>query len=367
MKLSATQENLNKALSVVSRILPSRPSLPILNNLLLKTEAAQLSIIATNLELALIYTIGAKIEKTGTVSVPGRLITELIASLDKDTIQLISSDSNLIIKTTNLDSLLNGSNIEDFPVIPKNKPDLSIDVDSQSFKNSLSEVIVAAAIDEARPVLNGVLFDFNDNKLTLAATDSYRLAQSSIKIKNTKKFTVIVPVRTAQELIRLLSGEEPIIKIEVSTTEAVFTYGQAKLISRLIEGKYPNYKQIFPDKSTTQIVVDKDVILQAVKVSALFARESANTIKLSVSKDKLAISTNTSEIGQNNSEVEAKITGSPIDIQLNSRYILNSLNVVSTPIVVIELTGELNPCIIKPKSSSKQNAESIHVIMPLRN
>ena len=216
MKLSATQENLNKALSIVSRILPPRPSLPILNNLLLKTEAAQLSIIATNLELALVYTIGAKIEKEGKISVPGRLITELISSLDKDTIQLISSENNLIIKTTNLDSLLNGVNTEDFPVIPKIKSELTINIDSQSLKNSLTEVIVAAAIDEARPVLNGVLFDFNDNNLTLAATDSYRLAQASLKINNTNKFTAVIPVRTVQELIRLLSGDELTVKIETS-------------------------------------------------------------------------------------------------------------------------------------------------------
>jgi len=212
-----------------------------------------------------------------------------------------------------------------------------------------------------------VLFEFSKDKLTLAATDSYRLTQTEFSIKNSTQLSVIVPVKTAYELIRLISGEENGVKIEVSSTEIVFNYGPAKLISRLIEGKYPDYKQIFPQSPSTTINIDKDVITQSVKVSSLFAKESSNTIKLNVEKDKIIILTNTSEVGENKSEIPTKINGKSLSIQLNSRYVLNSLNAINSTAVTIELTGELNPCIIKPKNNTKQKNTSIHVIMPLRN
>lgn len=367
MKISVVQENLNKALSIATRVIPSRPSLAVLSNVLLKTEASRLVLAATNLELAIVAKVGAKIETEGNVTVPGRLLAELVGSLNNDKLQLISADNNLRIKSTGVDSLLNGISADEFPVIPTIKAKAKLKIPAGQLAQALSEVVVASASDEARPVLNGVLFKLEGDSLILAATDSYRLAEAKVIVKADKAISVIVPVRAAQELIRLLANESGDATIELADNEIVFTVGETSLISRLIEGKYPDYAQIYPTDFKTQIVIDRQDLIKTVRVAALFARENANTIKLSVEKGNFLITSNASEVGENTSQITAKVRGDDMSIQLNARYLLDALNALPNSSVALELTGEINPCLIKPSAESKAKVTSWHIIMPLRS
>ncbi len=372
MKLHVTQENFAKALATVSRIIPARPSLAVLNNVLLKTNSSRFEISATNLELAVVCKTGAKIENEGALTVPGRLLSELVSSVNGDKLQLISSDNNLRIKSDGLDSLINGISAEEFPVIPVVKPNVSFSVAAAKLHQALGEVVIAAATDEARPVLNGVLVNLSQGYLTLASTDSYRLAETKLALKNDQEFSVIIPVRTITELIRLLGNSSGNVTLALSDNEAVITCGDVSLVSRLIEGKYPDYGQIFPTESASTVTLEREELIRTIKIAALFARESANTIKLSTSKSKLDIMSQASEIGENNSSLDAKVKGDPISIQLNARYLLDSLNVIEANTITLGFMGELNPCLITPALSAKQADSKLrpspaHIIMPLRS
>ena len=367
MKLSVVQENFNKALSIVSRIIPSRVSLPVLANVLLKTESSRLIIAATNLEMAVVCRIGAKVETDGSITVPGKMLTELINGLENDKVQLITSDQNLKIKATKLDSRLNGIKAEDFPVIPDVKPKSKFTIPAAPLATALSEVIASAATDEARPVLNGVLFIAKEKKITLAATDSYRLSETSIEVASTKPFNVIVPVRAVHELMRIITSASGDVTIELTDNEAVFRIEEITLITRLIEGNYPDYSQIFPSKPTTTATLSKDELQKAVRIASLFTRESANTVKLSFKNQTFTITSSASEVGENNINLDAKITGEPLEIQLNARYIADVLNAISTPSVSLELTEDISPCIIRPVITKKESHPTTHIIMPLRS
>ncbi|MDP4038550.1 MAG: DNA polymerase III subunit beta [bacterium] len=370
MKISIMQENLNKALAVVSRVVSSKASLPVLNNLLISTENSLVKLSATNLEIGIIYSIGAKIEEKGSVSVPARLFSELVASLNTDKLQLVAINNNLKIKTTNLESSLNGINPEEFPAIPQIEDKPRFNIRADKLLSVLAEVAFNASIDESRPALAGVLVYLKKDQLVLVATDSYRLAERKINIKNSEEIKAILPIRTAQELIRILSNIEEGggVNIYLTDTEIMFEIGSIKVISRLIEGKFPNYEQIIPEKSTTQVNVDKAELLNAVKIANLFARESSNAIKISISeKGEINITSSASQVGENSSIIKAKINGHGMDININGRYLVDVLNIISTDKVSLDLSGKLNPCIIRPIDKNKQDTSYTYLIMPLRS
>lgn len=370
MKISVLQENLNKALLVVSRIVSQRASLPILNNVLINVDKSQLKVSATNLEIGIIYSIGAKIEQSGSVSVPAKLFSELISSLPQDKIQLSEANSNLKIKTIDFESNLNGIDVEEFPVIPEISDSPVFTMDSSPLVNLLSEVVFCASIDESRPVLAGVLFEINKNILKLAATDSYRLSQKITSIKSEKNLKVILPIRASQEIIRILSSDDDgkEVKVYLNENEAMFEFGKIKLVSRLIEGNFPSYEQIIPQKTDLKVIIDRDQLLGSVKVANLFARESSNAIKMKINeKDLIEISASAAQVGENNSALKAKVTGEAMDININGKYLLDVLNVIKTEKVSLELSGKLNPCMIRPHDPKKDQKDTTYIIMPLRS
>lgn len=371
MKLSVLQENLNKALGVVSRIVSSKTSLPVLNNVLLIVDKSVLKISATNLEIGIIYKIGAKIEQTGSVSVPAKLFTELVTSLPQDKIQLKEAGSNLKIKTHNFESSLNGISVDDFPVIPEIKDAPIFSINSAKLVDILSEVSFCASVDESRPVLSGVLIDLDKDNLILAATDSYRLAQKITKVKSDKKVRVILPLRTTQEIIRILSNEEEDLeaKVYLNENEAMFEFGEIKLVSRLIEGNFPAYEQIIPTKTDLKVTINRVELLNSVKISNLFARESSNAIKLKINeKGTIEISASAAQIGDNSSIVKAKVSGESMDININGKYLSDVLNIIKSEKITLRLNGKLNPCLVCPElDKSSKFDQSSYIIMPLRS
>jgi len=366
MKVVVLQENLNKAVSVVGRLIQTNNSLPILGNILLQTNEGRLELQATNLEIAVSYKIGAKIEKPGSISVPARLFQELIHSLPNDKIQLVQSKDNLEIHTNQLNSIINGINANDFPKIPKVAISQEFNLSTQQFLEGLEYVLPAVSLDESRPVLSGIYCKIDDSKLIFAATDSYRLAQYVMANTNLKPLTIIIPYRTVLELIRIVKNENiSDIKVGVSQNEIVFSTKDFQLTSQLIDGSYPDYTKIIPEKSETSISVDKSDLINSLKIASLFSKESAHTITLKTEKDTLLVYSEGSQVGTNTSKLPVKITGEHQEINLNARYLIDSLSAIPAKTIQIKLNGKLDPCIVQ--SQIKKEEQNIHIIMPLRS
>lgn len=365
MKLSVLQENLNKGLGVVSHLIQPNNSLEVLGNILLQTNNGLLELQATNLEIAISYKLGAKIEKKGSVSVPARLITELVNSLTNDKLQLISNKDNLEIHALHLNSLLNGINASEFPKIPEVKPNLKFKLDAKDFISAFEYVSSSASLDESRPVLTGVLCKAKNSNLTIAATDSYRLSQYYLQKVKTADFEVIIPTKTINEVLRVIRSENiNLLEIGITDTEIVFITKNITITSQLIDGNYPDYSKIIPNSSETIIEIQKAELHSGLKIASLFSRENANTINLKTKERSIEISAEGAQVGVNNSDIPAKITGKQSQISINAKYLIDSLSTIHNTKVVISLNNKLDPCVV---STSSKKSNNFHIIMPLKS
>lgn len=367
MKLSCTQENLNRGLSLVSRMISSRTALPILGHVLIKTDKGRLKLSATDLEIGINAWVGSKVEKEGVITVPGRLISDFVATCDDKTINLDVEKQDLILKSEKYQAKIKGTNAEEFPLIPEVKEENVFEVSALDFREAVSQVIIASAIDESRPVLAGILLKVLKNKIKLVATDSYRLAEKTLKLEKEAGFSkdIIIPAKTMNELVRILASlSADKIKIAVAENQVQFTVDDtAEIVSRLIEGNYPNYEQIIPTKNTTQAEIEKNQFVNIIKMASLFARESANNVKLEIAKSgKLKVTATASQVGENVSEMDVAIDGEQAEIAFNAKFILDVLSIIADNKIYLELSGKLNPGIIRPVGSK----DYLYLIMPLR-
>jgi DNA polymerase III subunit beta len=369
VKLSLTQENLSRALSAVGRVVSNRSSLPVLSNVLLATDGNRLRLSATNLEISINYWIGSKIEREGSLTVPARLFAEFVSSLPHGTIQLDGTDTNLTVKTPHYESKINGIDADEFPSVPHLSSKPLLQLDCATFREALAQVVVAASVDEARPVLAGVYMYVEDGQLYLVATDSYRLAekQLTLEAEPTQELKVIVPVRTIQELVRLLGEAEGEVELYLDENQVMFRVGEIELVSRLIEGQFPPYRQIMPKHADTSFDIDTAEFARITKVASLFARESAGSIKLEIKAEgEVRLVSSDSEVGGNTSSAECDVAGDDGEISLNARYLQDALSVLKTPRVTFAISGKLNPCVLSPADVDDDAVDYIHIVMPLR-
>ena len=281
MKLQVTQENLNKALGAVSRVANSRGTLPILANVLIKTTNNRLSLAATNLDIAITHYIGAKVSEEGSITVPARLMQDFVNSLPEGVITLDLQDTKLHVTTDKYQSVVNGIVADDFPVMPAISAGKKWSVEGASFKKGLQQVVFAASNDETRPVLTGVLLQTIDGKLHMAATDSYRLAEKQLGT-NKEDVQILVPANAMQDLLRLLGDAEEKVHVTHDDQQVLFQVGDVELVTRLVDGKYPDYKKLIPEKFATSARLKRADLVNVTKVSSLFARESAGSVTIEV-------------------------------------------------------------------------------------
>lgn len=369
MKLSVTQENLAKALAVVGRAVSSRSSLPVLSNVLLTTDTNRLKLAATNLEIGINYWIGCKTEEDGSVTVPARLFADFVSSLPSGNISLSADDATLAIKTPHYESSINGIASDEFPLIPHLKSEPVLTISSGIFKDALTQVVVAASLDEARPVLAGVYLYVEKDHLVMVATDSYRLAEKKLKLAGMKadaKLSIIVPARTMAELARILNDSEGDLQVYVGENQVMFEIDGIELTSRLIEGQFPNYRQIIPAKAETTIEIDTAEFSRITKVAGLFARENAGSMKLEIQAEgKINIITSASQVGENTSSAECEVAGDDAEVSLNAKFLSDALAIMRSPRISFSTSGKLNPCILQ--AAGKDASEDyLHIIMPLR-
>ena len=363
MKLQVTQANLTKALSTVARIASTRNTLPILANVLLKTENNRLSIAATNLDIAITHFVGSKIEKEGAITVPARLMQDFIGSLPDSVIDLELEDNKLHISTDKYKSTINGISAEDFPVMPAIDGNVSWKTPAPEFKKALAQVVFAASNDDARPVLTGVYFHSEDGAIAAAATDSYRLAETKLG-KSKDGLNFLVPATAAADLLRIISDNDKEVLVSHDEQQVLFHVGDVVLVARLIEGNYPDYKKLIPAKFGTVAKLSKADFLNVVKVSSLFARESAGSITINVSsaENKISINAVASQLGENTATADTQAT-SDGEVTLNSRYLMDALNAFSASEVEFCFNGKLEPCVLR----SANEPTYLHLIMPLRS
>ncbi|MDQ3938172.1 MAG: DNA polymerase III subunit beta, partial [Chloroflexota bacterium] len=287
MKLSVMQENLARGLQVVSRAVSSRSTLPVLSNVLLRTEDAGLKLTATNLEIGITSWVPGRIDGEGTLTVPARLLTDVVNGLPAgERVDLeIEGGTALRVRAGRYQTLLRGIDAEEFPVIPSPGERPTTRIQQGELRRALSEVVFAAATDEARPILTGVLTRLSGDRLTLAAADNYRIAVKSLPILDPVEETnLVVPARSYSELMRVLSDtDQPLdVMLAPSKSQILFHLEGVDLVSRLIDGQFPNYEQVLPRSHVTRAVIDREELLKAVRLSALIASSAANVVKLNV-------------------------------------------------------------------------------------
>lgn len=365
MKISCTQENLLKGLQTVAHIAQTKSSaLPVLNHVLIKTEDKLIKLATTNLELGITCLIRGKIEKEGAYTVPAKLLTDYISLLPNERLILEVTDNVLTIESENAHTRIKGIPAEEFPLIPQIEEKEVYQIKGSDFKKALGYVIFAVAPDETRPEISGVLFSFQNKEATLVATDSYRLAEKKLKLeKGEGKKEVIVPARTLQELVRILKDDD-LLEICLSPNQILFRFDEVNFISRLIEGQYPDYKQIIPREFKTQLEVEREDFIKVIKTAALFCRTGINDIALELDRatHKLTVSAANAVVGESEMTLSAKITGETNKIVFNFRYLLEGLNTLTSPKVTLEIIDSVNPGILR----SKDEKDYLYIIMPIK-
>lgn len=370
MKISVLQENLNTALTNVSRFISNKNQLPILNNILLSTDNGRLKLSATNLELSINYWIGAKIDQEGSITLPPKEITEFISYLSSGKLDLSLENDNLLsVSSTNITSTFTTIPALDYPEFPKINSQTSFDLDLSVFLNSISQIFFSAATEDVRPVLTAVLCQFTKNNLILVATDGFRLSVKEIKFDQPLNFNsdqpikFLIPAKSLLEITKLAKNNQK-IKLGLSTDDhqIMFVLDDIEIISRLIDGDYPDYQKIIPQNYSTKIFINRDEFLQAVKVTSVFAKESANVVKFNIKSNSIELSANAPQVGQNKTIIDAKVEGENTEIAFNYKFLSDFLNNCKSPEIIIQLNDPLSPAGFFDQSEP----DFTHIIMPVR-
>ena len=368
MKLSVMQENLARGLSVVSRAVSARSTLPVLANVLLKTEDAGLKLTATNLEIGITCWVPGKIEVDGATTVDAKLLTDLVASMpgsERVDLELKEADT-LQIRCGSSASHLRGIDADEFPAIQTAGERPTTRVNQGILRRALEETVFAAASDEARPILTGVLARFEGDRLTLAAADNYRIAVKTIStLDAVTETSVVIPARALHHLTRILGDvDDPVeLVLAQARNQVLFHVEGIDLVSRLIDGQFPNYQQVLPSSHATRAEFDRSELLKVVRPAALIASSSANIVKLSVGADGRGMTVSASaEVGDYEGQVEAAVEGDATAIAFNARYLHDVLSNVAAERFALELNGPLSPGVFRPVGDELY----VHVVMPVR-
>lgn len=374
MKIACLQENLNFGLQNVGHLVNKNINLPILNNVLIEAKEGILKLSSTNLEIGISCDVRCKTDIAGAFTVDARLLSEYINLLPKEqiSIELLKNDF-LKICCSNSETKMKGIIADDFPVIPKIEKEKPFRMNIAEFKKAISQVIFAVSSSETRPEISGVLMSFNKiekNKLLLVGTDSYRLAEKEVNLENnTEEKQVIVPFKTLQEVLRILSNlkEQPNaeenLEIFISENQILFIASEIELISRLVEGQYPDYKQIIPQNTKTKVFSSAPELIKAIKKVALFTKTGIFDINLIFEAQKgLTVRTINSQLGESKADVDVEFTGETNETTLNYRYLLDGLNNLDAAEAEISLIDNNLPCLLRPKGQT----DYLYIIMPIK-
>jgi len=375
MKISILKENFLKGLNIVSRATSKSFTLPILNNILLSTEKNFLKISGTDLELGIKYWALAKIEKEGAIVVPAKFLINLISFITEEKINLEVKNNILHLEGKNYKNQIKGLSSEDFPIIPEVKSELSLQTDSQDLIQGLTQIVDMASPSQTRPEISGIYLCLGRDSIEMAATDSFRLAEKKINIPKTTslpdKISLIVLQKTIREAINIFGENYEKIKIFFSPNQIMFeskiketSHPEIQIISRLIEGEYPNYKEIIPKDFKTSAILSKQEFLNQIKAASLFSGK-INEVKIKVAPNQeiLEVFAQNPDLGESSSRINGKIKGEKTEISFNYRFLVDGLNNIKSKEIIFELNGEDGPGVLRPTDDKN----FIYVVMPIKS
>ncbi len=373
MKVTCLQENLSKGLGIVTRAVSPRNVLPVLGNVLLATEDGRLKLAATNLEIGITYWLGAKVEEEGSITVPARTIADFVNTLPNEKIRLVldSRRQSLNLHCEAFTSDIKGVDAQEFPLLPGANLGDGIALNVADLREMITQTTIAAATDDTRPVLTGVLVRLEGDRLTLAAADGFRLSMREAKLSASVRdaVSVIIPARALSELARLVGDQDETVWMVLPSGrgQAVFRLKEAELSSSLIDGTFPDFQPIIPRSYNTHAVLSTAQFLKACKAADIFARQASHSARLTITPGagsepgKLQVNATAAETGQGETVIDASVEGAAIEIAFNVKYLVDVLTVVNTPNVSLETTGPASPGVIRPVGRE----DFTHVIMPM--
>lgn len=366
MKIKVTQEKLSKALNNVSRIAVGKVTLPILNNVLMRVDNKKVSLVTTNLDMAIIDFLPVSSSEDGVITVPAKLLAEFISNLPKgETIEITSNDTKVTVSAGKYSSSINGILADDFPELPEiNEKDAVVyKIGIDEFKTSVNQVIIASSNDLTRPALTGVYFNTNEGTLCIAATDGYRLAEKKIIDKVESEVKAIVPTNSLQEVLRSINDEMEEVEISFNNDLVRFRLGEVEIISKLIDASFPDYQKLIPKNNDISVILNRDELVRVTKLAALFARSVGGSIVCSTaSPDVFSVKSIANEFGENDSKIETSVEKEG-KVNLNSRFLLDALNALEEKEIQFDFSNHVSPIALKNKKSNKYT----HIIMPLNS
>lgn len=374
MRVSVLQENLAKGLSIVTRAVASRPSMPILSNVLLSTEESRLNLSATNLELSISARIGANVEEEGAITVPAKTILELINTMPPERVdlELDARTQTLTVRCGGYVNKIKGLDAAQFPAVAEAEADTGVALPAQTFQNMINQVHFAAAKEDNRPILMGILTKFNDGVLSLIAADGFRLAVRSAELEEAsgKSMSLIIPAKTLGEVARIIGSDDKTVYVSIppGRGQVMFDMGDVNVVSQLIDGKFPDVEHLIPKTCATSTIIYKNDLMRASKHAEIFAREANNTTRLCIKPGEsnlvpgyVLITAQGGEKGDNEGMINASIDGPGLEISFNVRYMLDVLAVITEDQVVLETNGAAQPGVIKPVGRQ----DFVYLIMPM--
>lgn len=382
MKLTCTQENFKKAIYSTERVVGKQITLPILENILLQTDHGMLKISATNLEIGVFLKIGAKIEKEGTITVPAKLLSNFVNNLPAEsTVSLEVIDQTLYIESGASKAQIKGLQSQDFPIIPEMEGEFLFSLPAQEMKDMVPRLAACVSLDSTRPELTGMNMVLQKNEIRIAATDSFRLAEAIMNIKKPnpqnydifieKNSSVIIPLNTLLEVFRVIGSETQEIEVSIEESQIFFQVDNVRIVSRLINGKYPEYRQIIPQQFATKVLMEKDAALRAVKIAGIFTNTKTGEVKFSIDtkKSEVTIESKAEEVGENSTIVSAEIEGPSQEIVFNPRYMTDGLQAVATQEFALLMNSGTSAAVIRMVQGDKKEEISsyTYIIMPIKN
>lgn len=366
MKFTASQVDLAQGLALAAKAVSSRNTLPILSGILIKSDGDKLRLAATNLEIGIVATIPAQIEEPGEVVLPARYLTEIVRRIPIGSVRVDIDPNNFtaVIRWDKSQYTIHGSSAEQFPYLPESGEDSRIVMEQALLRNMIRQTAFAVSHDETRPVLTGACFNLAPPQVEVVATDGVRIAyrRGQLESSSGHQAKVVIPGRTLSELSRLLADEDGRkVEISLAQNQVFFDLDGVRLISRLLEGQYPDVLRLIPDQFATSLRLPTQVFLETCERAELIARDGNNAVKLSINPEKLIVTSNTPEIGQVYEEIAAAVDGSPLDIGLNPRFLIEGLRSVDSDELVFQFNGNRAPTRMKPAD----NDNYLYVVLPI--
>ena len=366
MKIKVTQEKLSKALNNVSRIAIGKVTLPILNNVLIRVDKKKVSLVTTNLDMAILDFLPVSSSEDGVVTVPAKLLAEFVSNLPRgETIEITSRDTKVEIKAGKYSSIINGTIADDFPEIPEinEKKSVIYKIGIDEFKSSIGQVIIASSNDLTRPALTGVYFNTYDNKLAIAATDGYRLAEKILIDKVESEVKAIVPANSLQEVLRSISDDMEEVEISFNDDLVRFRLGEVEIISKLIDASYPDYQKLIPKNNDIKVTLNREELIRVTKLAALFARSVGGSIICETkSPDTFLVKSIANEFGKNDSKIETTVDKNG-RVNFSSRFLIDALNSLDSKDIEFEFSNHINPTILR----NKKDKTYTHIVMPINS